>query len=256
MPAFYAHRLGAAEVGAPSNCLAGFEGFLELREGMPEKKIEGIETDCSITADGDLALIHWALLELETDQHGWIHEQPTAVARRARLKGQDHELTDEPIMFAEELFDMLVSDERAKDLRVLFEIKSYDNSEVARETAERACDMIIEYGLEDRVDILSYWFEAVQAAAAAGVRGRFTTHGNPDPETLIRELSAIGVKAIDYEQFMIVESRLRQFQAAGLDVTTFLPEPPQALIEHHLRLGLNGITVEKPVSLRQRISTF
>lgn len=246
-PVFYAHRLGAAETDRPLNSRAGFDAYLDLRELMPGRKVEGIETDCSITADGDLALIHWALLDIETDQTGLIHEEPTSVVRAARLRAPDGQLTDEPVLLADEFFEMLRTDPRAADLRVLFEIKSYASSEIAALTASRACDLIIEFGLEGRVEVLSYWFEACQEAAARGLKARFVTHGNPDAASVIDLLLNTGVKAIDYEHFMIAEQRLREFQAAGLDVTTFLPNPSLQLLEHHLRLGLDGINTERPI---------
>lgn len=256
LPVFYAHRLGAAEVGRPLNSLAGFDEFLDLREETPGYRVEGVETDCSITADRELVLIHRARLDIKTDATGWVHEIDSDTLRLTSLKDTDGIGTDEPVFFARDFFRMLATDERARELRVLFEIKSYADSDLARTTSAQACDLILEYGLDQRVDILSYWHEACDEAAGRGVNKRFTTHGNPDVVSIIRTLDEIGVTAIDFEHFLITEERLRFFQDAGINVTTCLMDPPPALLDRQLKLGLDGITTDRAIALNRNAESL
>lgn len=246
LPPLYAHRLGAAEVGAPSSSRAAFNGLLDLG------RVDGVETDCSMTADGELALVHWGLLQLETDLAGWVHDTPASDLRAAYLKGADGSLTGEHVVFAEEFLSIIKSDPRASGLRVLFEIKSYTDSEIARRTSARACELICEYGLESRVEIMSYWIEACIEAASRGLTARFITHANHDAADLIRVLGNTGVGGIDYKHFMITTDRLQLFREARVSVTTFLANPPIALLRHHLAFRLDAINTERPIALRQR----
>jgi glycerophosphoryl diester phosphodiesterase len=54
LPAIYAHRLGRA-YGPDSSHAA-------LRRSL-EQHVDGLETDCCLTADGELVLLHDPLLE-------------------------------------------------------------------------------------------------------------------------------------------------------------------------------------------------
>lgn len=248
-PVFFAHRLGAAEVEQPLNSLAGLDQFLDLLVESPGNQVAGVETDCSITADGELVLIHWALLDIETDASGWVHETDSEDLRQASLRDSDGLVTDEPVFFAEDFFRILAMDERAADLSVLFEVKSYADSDIAGATSAKACDLIVKYGLEARVEVLSYWLEACVEAAGRGLKARFTTHGNPDAGAILGILDEHRIQAIDFEHFLITDERLRMFQEAGINVTTCLMNPPPALLQRHLELGPDGITTDRAIAL-------
>jgi glycerophosphoryl diester phosphodiesterase len=61
LPAIVAHRLGRAY--GPDSSRAALDRSLE-------QHVDGLETDCCLTADGELVLLHDPLLELGTDQRG------------------------------------------------------------------------------------------------------------------------------------------------------------------------------------------
>jgi glycerophosphoryl diester phosphodiesterase len=77
-PALYAHRLGRAY--GPDSSAAALSRALE-------RPLDGLETDCCLTADGELVLLHNPLLEVGTTLSGWAHERTTAQIRAGRLGG-------------------------------------------------------------------------------------------------------------------------------------------------------------------------
>jgi glycerophosphoryl diester phosphodiesterase len=64
LPALYAHRLGRAY--GPDSSAAALARALE-------RPLAGLETDCCLTADGELVLLHEPLLEAGTTLSGWAH---------------------------------------------------------------------------------------------------------------------------------------------------------------------------------------
>jgi glycerophosphoryl diester phosphodiesterase len=75
LPPLYAHRLGRA-YGPDSSRTA-------LARALREP-LEGLETDCCLTADGKLVLLHDPLLDLGTTLTGWAHERSAAGSRAGR----------------------------------------------------------------------------------------------------------------------------------------------------------------------------
>src|SRR5438477_7815628 len=69
LPAIYAHRLGGAY--GPDSSQAALARTLE-------RQVDGLETDCCLTAGADIVLLHDPLLHLGTDVSGWAHERSTA----------------------------------------------------------------------------------------------------------------------------------------------------------------------------------
>jgi glycerophosphoryl diester phosphodiesterase len=83
LPAIFAHRLGGAY--GPDSWSAA------LRRSL-EQPLDGLETDCCLTADGDLVLLHDPLLELGTTLSGWAHERTAAQILTGRLRHRDGSL--------------------------------------------------------------------------------------------------------------------------------------------------------------------
>jgi glycerophosphoryl diester phosphodiesterase len=74
LPALYAHRLGRAY--GPDSSAAALTCTLQ-------RPLDGLETDCCLTADGELVLPHDPLLEAGTTVSGWTHERPRRRSARA-----------------------------------------------------------------------------------------------------------------------------------------------------------------------------
>ena len=77
-PALYAHRLGRAY--GPDSSAAALTRALE-------RPLDGLETDCCLTADGELALLHDPLLDVGTTVSGLslIHISEPRDRTRSRM---------------------------------------------------------------------------------------------------------------------------------------------------------------------------
>jgi glycerophosphoryl diester phosphodiesterase len=77
LPAIYAYRLGGRYGPDPSR--AALSRTLERR-------VDGLETDCCLTADDDVVLLHDPLLQLGTGLSGWAHQRTAAEICAGRLR--------------------------------------------------------------------------------------------------------------------------------------------------------------------------
>ena len=80
LPALYAHRLGRAY--GPDSSLAALHRAIQ-------QPLDGLETDCCLTADGELVLLHDPLLDLGTTVSGWAHQRTAAEIRAGWLRNLD-----------------------------------------------------------------------------------------------------------------------------------------------------------------------
>jgi glycerophosphoryl diester phosphodiesterase len=97
LPPLFAHRLGCAY--GPDNSAAALARTLA-------QPVEGLETDCVLTADGEVVLLHDPLLETGTTASGWAHERTAAAIRRARLRNRRGQTTAERPLMLEELLEL------------------------------------------------------------------------------------------------------------------------------------------------------
>ena len=86
LPTIVAHRLGRAY--GPDSSRAALNRSLE-------RHVDGFETDCCLTADGELVLLHDPLLEFGTTLTGWAHEGTATQIRAGRLRQRDGTLSEE-----------------------------------------------------------------------------------------------------------------------------------------------------------------
>src|SRR5205807_388088 len=73
----YAHRLGRAY--GPDSSRAALARTLR-------RPIDGLETDCCLTQDGDIVLLHDPLLHLDTTISGWAREHTAAEICAGQLR--------------------------------------------------------------------------------------------------------------------------------------------------------------------------
>jgi glycerophosphoryl diester phosphodiesterase len=94
VPAIFAHRLGRA-YGPDSSREA-------LRRSLSEP-LDGLETDCCLTADGQLVLLHDPLLPLVTTLSGWAHQRTAGQILAAHLLDRDGRPSSQRPMLLDEL---------------------------------------------------------------------------------------------------------------------------------------------------------
>ena len=98
LPALYAHRLGRAY--GPDSSLAALHRAIQ-------QPLDGLETDCCLTADCELVLLHDPLLDLGTTVSGWAHQRTAAEIRAGRLRNLDGAVSDERPLLLDELLDLV-----------------------------------------------------------------------------------------------------------------------------------------------------
>jgi glycerophosphoryl diester phosphodiesterase len=143
LPALYAHRLGRAY--GPDSSLAA------LRRAL-QHPLYGLETDCCLTADGQLVLLHNPLLEVGTTVFGWAHQRTAAEIRTRWLRHSDGSPSDERPLLLDELLDLA-----PPGATLQLEVKAHANPVLARRTARAVCERLRDHPARDRTEVISFW---------------------------------------------------------------------------------------------------
>ena len=158
LPALYAHRLGRAY--GPDSSLAALHRTIQ-------QPIDGLETDCCLTADGEPVLLHNPLLDLGTTGSGWAHQRTAAEIRAGRLRNLDGTVSDERPLPLNELLDLA-----PPGATLQLEVKAHANPALARRTARAVCKRLRDHPARERTEVISFWSGACEPAAELGFRAR------------------------------------------------------------------------------------
>ena len=170
LPPLYAHRLGRAY--GPDSSGAALARALD-------GPLDGLETDCCLTADGELVLLHDPLLDAGTTLRGWAHERTAAEICAGRLRHADGTPSHERPLLLEELL------RRApRDTTLQLEVKAHADAALARRTALVLCDRLRHDPTRDRIEVISFWSGACELAAACGFRARLVLWADCPVEAL------------------------------------------------------------------------
>jgi len=157
LPPLYAHRLGRAY--GPDSSGAALTRVLQ-------RPLDGLETDCCLTADGELVLLHDPLLEVGTTVSGWTHER-TAAEIRAGLHHPDGTPSDERPLLLDELLELA-----PPGATLQLEVKAHADPVLARDTARALCERLRDHPARERIEVISFWSGACELAAELGFRAR------------------------------------------------------------------------------------
>src|SRR3954471_4572023 len=158
LPAIYAHRLGR-DYGPDSSSSA-------LSRALAQP-LEGLETDCCLTGEGEFVLLHDPLLEACTTLSGWAHERQAAEIISGRLLHHDGRPSEEAPMLLDELLEKV-----DPSLVLQLEIKAHGDVALARRTARALCDRLRHAPRHEQIEIISFWTGACEVAARLGFRSR------------------------------------------------------------------------------------
>jgi glycerophosphoryl diester phosphodiesterase len=239
IPALYAHRLGRA-YGPDSSGAA-------LRRAL-EQPLDGLETDCCLTADGDVVLLHDPLLEVGTTSSGWAHERTAAQIRAARLRHRDGTPSDEPPLLLEELLELA-----PPGATLQLEVKAHADPALARGTARALCERLRDHPARERIEVISFWSPACELAAELGFRARLVIVADYRIHTLAAWGRRVGLHGVCVEHFLLSRALVTTLQAFGLSVTTGTVDHA-AMLEPLLPLGLDAVTSDSPHELRRDFS--
>lgn len=143
-PTIVGHR--GAEGLSPPNTTAGIRRALEVG-------VDGIELDVRRTSDGELILFHDPVLDWDSTGHGWVQSTPWEEIRGAEIDG-------EPVVTLAQGLDVIA--EEGADVSIFLEVKDRGYTDAVLET-------VAEFGLTDRVRIVSFEVDALASAREAGV---------------------------------------------------------------------------------------
>jgi glycerophosphoryl diester phosphodiesterase len=238
LPPLYAHRLGRAY--GPDSSAAALARALDGPLG-------GLETDCCLTADGDLVLLHDPLLDAGTTVRGWAHERTAAEICAGRLRHADGTPSRERPLLLEELL------RRAPpDTTLQLEVKAHADAALARRTALVLCDRLRDDPARERIEVISFWSGACELAAGCGFRARLVLWADCPVDPLAAWAEDAGLHGVCVEHFLLTPALSEPFLARGLSVTTGTVNHP-ALLEPLLGLGLDAVTSDRPHELRAEL---
>jgi glycerophosphoryl diester phosphodiesterase len=240
LPTIYAHRLGRAY--GPDSSRAALARTLERHVG-------GLETDCCLTADGDIVLLHDPLLQLDTDLSGWAHERTAAEIVAGRLRDHQGKPTGERPLRLEQLLELAPS-----GMPLQLEIKAHADPTLARETTRTVCRQLATSATRHRVEIISFFTSACEVAADLGFAARAIIIADYGIEELADWARRAGICGVCVEHFLLSPSLVDTLQAAGLSVTTGTINHPE-MLPLLLGLGLDAITTDVPHELREALIT-
>jgi glycerophosphoryl diester phosphodiesterase len=232
---FIAHRLGRAY--GPDSSATALAGALA-------GPLTGLETDVVLTADGKLVLLHDPLLPLATTLEGWAHERTADEIVAGRLLDRAGERTEARPMLLGDLLQAAPA-----GLLLQLEVKAHADEALARRTAEAICEQVDAAGATARVELISFYSGACEAAAKAGVRSRLIVWADYEPEALARWAGRTGVAGVSIEHFLLSERLVGALRSAGLSVNTGTINDAE-LLERVLAFGPDAVVTDRPHELR------
>jgi glycerophosphoryl diester phosphodiesterase len=239
LPRFVAHRFGRA-YGPDSSPQA-----LEVALARP---VDGVETDCCLTADAQIVLIHEPLLPLSVSLEGWAAERSAEEICGSRILAADGAPSSQSPLRLQNLLERI----RGRDLIVQLEVKSIVDSALAVRTAVRLCELLADQDdvPADRLEILSFWPEACAAAAAHGFSSRPIVACAYAPERLVEWLVDHGIGGLVLEARYFAEEVIDVCHEAGVSVASGLVNDV-ALLERVLQFAPDAVTSDDPHGLRE-----
>jgi glycerophosphoryl diester phosphodiesterase len=235
-PALYAHRLGRAY--GPDSSAAALRRVLE-------QPLDGLETDCCLTADGELVLLHDPLLEVGTTLSGWTNERTAAQIRAARLRHPDGTPSDERPLLLEQLLELA-----PPGATLQLEVKAHADPVLARHTARAICERLRDHPARERTEVISFWSGACELAAELGFRARLVIVADYRMHALAAWGRRVGLHGVSVEHFLLSRALVATLQAFGLSVTTGTVNHA-AMLDPLLPLGLDAVTSDSPHELRR-----
>jgi glycerophosphoryl diester phosphodiesterase len=211
VPLIYAHRLGRA-YGPDSSRTALAHTLM--------RPVDGLETDCCLTKDGDIVLLHDPLLQLGTTVKGWARERTAAEICAGRLCDRAGRPSQERPLRLAELLDLV-----PQDTALQLEIKAHADPALARATTREVCRQLAKQPCRERTEVISFYSDASALAAELGFRSRAIVIADYRIEELARWARRAGVGGVCVSTGTINHAELLPLLLPlGLDaVTTDVP---------------------------------
>jgi glycerophosphoryl diester phosphodiesterase len=235
----YAHRFGS-EYGPESSQSA-------LKHTLAGE-VDGIEADIVLTRDERVLALHDPILSYSTDLGGWAHERDAPEIVQAHLVDGTGETSEEHPMGLDEVLELIPS-----QLPLQLEVKAYADHDLARRTAERACEVAREHGTEERVEIISFFSGACVAASEWGLSARLVAWSDYAPDALAQWSVGHGMVGVSFEGFILSKRIMRAIHDAGLTVSAGAVNTIDQASKL-LDLGVDILVSDRPHELRSEVA--
>jgi glycerophosphoryl diester phosphodiesterase len=217
-PKFIAHRFGRSY--GPDSSLTAFNTSKDIKE------VVGMETDCVLTSDQEIVLLHDTLLEKCTDLQGWAVETPAQRILDAKLLNQNGQPSNEHPLSLEQGLN-LFSD---TDLLIQLEIKSSCDPELALKTADRVAEKVDDCCFpREQIEFISFWPEAAARAAQLDFFSRIIVACAYTPEEMIRWARKEGIRGLILESDYWSHETVNLLRNGGLSVMSGVCNLKQSL---------------------------
>ena len=234
VPLIYAHRLGRG-YGPDSSRTALLHTLM--------RPVDGLETDCCLTTDGDIVLLHDPLLQLGTTATGWAREPTAAEICAGWLRDSAGRPSRERPLRLGELLDLV-----PEGIALQLEIKAHADPALARATTREVCRQLAGHPCRERTEVISFYSEACALAAELGFRARAIVIADYRVDELARWARRAGVGGVCVEHFLLSPILVDTLQTAGLSVSTGTINHAE-LLPGLLPLGPDAITTDVPHQL-------
>lgn len=227
---YIAHRFGRAY--GPDN------SRMALRAAL-SKPLYGIETDCALTADGRLALLHDTYLPQGTTLTGWAHERTSAEIMGGQLLDREGRITNEQPLEIESL----LAEPPAVEL-IQLEAKATVDELLGVRTARAICERL--RGVTGPTyEVISFWPAAAELAASHGVPSRLIVACAYLPDALAHWCVESGVTGVILEAHYFSPTPVQALREAGLSITSGLANEAW-LMRKVLEYEPDGLSTDRP----------
>ena len=213
--------------------------------------VDGLETDCTLTADGGIVLLHDPLLHRGTTLTGWARDHTASEITDSFVRDREGGASDEHPMLLEDLWPLLDGDE----LTVQLEVKAICDDELASETCRVLCEELVHRpppaGV--RVEIISFWPDVLPAAAAAGWDTRLIVAAPHQPEALRSWAVDGGVTGLILEAEFWSARHVDEWRSAGLSLMCGVCND-DVLARRVLAYEPDAISSDRPNELRRELA--
>jgi glycerophosphoryl diester phosphodiesterase len=239
-PRLIAHRFGRAY---------GPDSSRQALSRAIEAPIVGVETDCCLTKDGKVVLLHELLLGKATTLSGWAWERTAEEICAAELLTQAGEASGQHPLLLEEGLDLL----SGRDLVKQLEIKAYADDRLALATVEAVLGLLAtEKAWREGTEIVSFWPDPCRCAAARGFPARPIVACAYAPEAMAQWAREASIAGVILEGAYFSERPVRLWRQAGLSVMSGVVNTASEL-RRVLPFSPDMIATDRPAELLDEI---
>lgn len=234
-----AHRFGRAY--GPDSSSAALQTALA-------RPIHGLETDCCLSSDDQLVLLHDTFLPSCVNLDGWAAERTAREISASFLLDQHGRISDQHPLMLEELLA------EPPDVELLqLEVKSTSDSDRAMRTVKVLGEHLAGRDTS-RLEVVAFWPEVVRYAASCGLSSRLIVACAYLPSELAVWTSANGVTGIVLEAHYFDAKVVDTWRMAGLSITSGVVNHPE-IAERVLEHSPDALCSDRPHELAHELSS-